>query len=114
MGKVVFKIIDFVIGLFGRGRAELGEWPHREVVETAVDALRDFGGALYHQSGTPAGELEVFHFRLRGRRMRLCVEDYGKLTLWGPKQLVADVSSRVAERLSHRENDIAARPSSGT
>lgn len=96
----VFKIIDFIIGLFGRGRARLGEWPHREIVEAAVDTLRDLGAELCHESGTPACELEVFHFRIRRRRMRLCVEDYGAVTLWGPKQLVAEIARRVSERLS--------------
>ena len=99
--RAVFKFIDLMIGLFGRGRAKLGEWPHREIVEAAVDTLRDFGGELCRESRTPACELKVFHFRVRRRRMRLCIEDYGGVTLWGPKWLVADISRGVAERLSH-------------
>ncbi|SRR6266540_2435600 len=95
------RFIDFMIGLFGCGRAKLGEWPHREIVEAAVATLRDSGGELYHESGTPAGELEILHFRVRGRRMRLCVEDYSDVVLWGPKGLVADISRRVADRLAH-------------
>lgn len=91
--------IDGLIGLFGRGRAKLGEWPHGEIVEAAVATLRDFGGEWHHESGTPTGELEVMHFRVRGCRMRLCVEDYRDVTLWRPKRLVADISKRVADRL---------------
>jgi len=92
--------LDSLVGLFGRSRARLGEWPHGEVVDAAAATLRDFGGELCGESGSPAGELEVMHFRVRGRRLQLCVEDYGGVTLWGPKRLVADISRRVADRLS--------------
>ena len=94
------RFIDALMGLFGRGRARLGEWPHGEVIEAVAATVREFGGELHHESGTPAGELEVMHFRGGECPMRLCVEDYGSVTLWGPKQLVADISRRVAERLS--------------
>ena len=93
------SFIDALIGLFGRSRANLGEWPHGEVVEAAVATLRDFGGELRHESGTPGGEVEVMHFRVRGYRMRLCIADYGAVTLWGPKRLVADISKGVADRI---------------
>jgi len=93
------RFIDFVIGIFGRGRATLGEWPHREVVQAAVETIKDCGGELHHESGTATGELEVMHFRIRGRRVRLCIVDYGVVSLWGPKRLVADISKRVALRL---------------
>jgi hypothetical protein len=94
------RFVDFVIGMFGRGRAKLGEWPHREVVEIAVDTIRDFGGELHQEIGTPTGELEVMHFRVHGCWMRLCIVDYGGVFLWGPKRLVADISRQVANRLS--------------
>jgi hypothetical protein len=94
------SFIDVLIGLFGRSRARLAEWPQREVVESALAAFRDCGGELYSESGTPEGELEVMHLRVRGRRMRLCIADYGGVTLWGPKRMVAKISQRVTERLS--------------
>ena len=94
------RFIDFVIGIFGRGRAKLGEWPHREVVQAAVETIQNCGGELHHESGTPAGELEVMHFRICGHRMKLCIEDYGVVSLWGPKRLVADIAKRVEQRLS--------------
>ena len=100
---VAFKVVDFVAGLFGRRRVRLGEWPHGQVVEAAMDTLQEFGAELYRESGTPAGELDVFHFRAHGRRMRLCVEDYGAVTLWGPKRLVTDVAHCVADRLAHAQ-----------
>lgn len=94
------RFVDLLAGLFGRARARLGNWPDRDIAETAVAALRDCGGELYHESGSPAGELEVLHFRVKGRRMRLCIEEYGEVVLWGPKALVAEVSKRVANRLA--------------
>src|SRR3982750_1702464 len=96
---IEFRFIDFVIGIFGRGRAKLGEWPHREVVQAAVETIQNCGGELHHESGTPTGELEVLHFRVHGRRMRLCIVEYGSVSLWGPKLLVSDISRRVADRL---------------
>jgi hypothetical protein len=97
------RFVDLLAGLFGRARARLGDWPDRDIVGTTVAALRDCGGELHHESGSPAGELEVLHFRVKGRRMRLCIEEYGDVVLWGPKVLVAQVSKRVADRLAGAE-----------
>lgn len=91
--------MDGLIGLFGRRRAKLGEWPHGEVVAAAVAMLRDLGGELQHENGAPAGECEAMHFLVRGSRIRLCVEDYGDVTLCGPKRLVEDISKRFAARI---------------
>jgi hypothetical protein len=100
-------IIDFAIGLFGRGHATLGDWPHCEVVKAALDVIQDLGGELYRENGTPSGELEVKHFCVGVHRLRLCITDYGGVSLWGPKQLVADIAKQVADKLStNRMNSV--------
>ena len=95
------KFINLLIGLFGLGRAKLGEWPHGEAVDAAIASIRELGGQVHHTTGTPGNELEIFHLRVRGRRIRLCVEDYGDVVLWGPKALLEDISTRVVDRLAH-------------
>ena len=47
IGMIESKFMDFLIGLFGRGRARLGVWPHREIVETVVAAMRKRSGESY-------------------------------------------------------------------
>jgi hypothetical protein len=93
-------IVDFAIGLFGRGHAKLGGWPHCEVVKAAFDVIQGIGGNLYRESGTPGGEFEAKHFRVCGQRLRLCITDYDEVSLWGPKKLVADIAKQVADKLS--------------
>ena len=80
---------------FGRACVKLGSWPHGDVVNAAITALRDAGGAVCGEDGTPAREVENIYFKLRGRRVRLCVEDYADVTLWGPKNLVREVQARL-------------------
>jgi hypothetical protein len=53
------------------------------------------GGQQYPETGSPAGELIIKHFRIRGRRLRLCIDDYDKVTLWGPKELVKELADRI-------------------
>src|SRR5690349_10963067 len=98
---VAANLIEMTLGLFGRGRAKLGEWPHREIVEFAVATIVENGGEIVRESGSPAGELEVIHFRLGGRSLRLSVEEYGDVTLGGPSGLVARIADCVADRIAH-------------
>jgi hypothetical protein len=93
------KFIETILGLCGQGFTKLGEWPHREVVEAALAVLREYGAEECGATGTPAGEIENLHFRVGSHRVRLCVEDYGDVTLWGPAPIVGALAKRVARKL---------------
>jgi hypothetical protein len=97
------KVFDAVMALFGIGRAILGHWPHKSVIEAAVAEIENAGGVVVDTYGTSAGEMECTRFRVHGRLVRLCVEDYGDVTLWGPKRLVLDMSQKISNRLDASE-----------
>jgi hypothetical protein len=90
------KFIDALIGLFGLGRASVGEWPERALVDEYVRLIKDAGGVIAGSSGSPDGSFDIVRFRIRGRRVRLCIEEFGEVTLWGPRRLVAELAARVA------------------
>ena len=90
------KFIDALIGLFGIGRANLGEWPQRAFADDYVRVIKEADGVVMGSSGWPDGSFDVIRFRIRGRRVRLCIFEYGEATLWGPKQLVAELVARFA------------------
>ncbi len=96
------RFLDFVLSVFGRGRAKLGEWPHGEIVVSALATFRSLGGEFLGESGTPADELRTLRFRVRGHRVRLCIEDYGAVTLWGPRRLVAELAAQIAQDIARR------------
>lgn len=91
------KFIDALIGLFGRGRVSLGQWPERAHVDEYVRVIEQQGGVIVGSTGSPDGSFDVLRFRVRGRRVRLCFEEFGEITLWGPKQLVTELVARIAE-----------------
>ena len=90
------KLIDAFIGLFGRARMKLGDWPRRASVDAYVRLVEEAGGTIVSTSGSPDGSFEVIVFRFRGRRIRLCWEEFGEVSVWGPKHLVAELADRVA------------------
>jgi hypothetical protein len=92
-------VADAILGLFGLARAEIGEWPD-SVVSTAVAVIKENGGEFLNTTGSPAGGFDVLRFRCRGRRIRLCCGEFGEVTLWGPKQLVRELSELIAARLA--------------
>jgi hypothetical protein len=96
-------VVDAFIGLFGLARAKLGEWPALGVAATAIAVIKENGGQYLSETGSPDGRFDVLRFRVRGRRMRLCREELGEVTLWGPKQLVSDLSQQVATKLAEAE-----------
>ena len=90
-----------VLALVGHCRVTLGEWRDEGIVEAAVATFEEFGGRkLEHEDTGVAFDVENFYFQVRGRRIRLCVEEYGEISLWGSKRLVTEISRRIAERLS--------------
>ncbi len=91
------KLVDILITPFGRARVVLGHWPHREIVQAATATILDMGGQQHPETGSPAGELTIKHFRIRGHRLRLCIEDYDTVTLWGPTDMVRELSNRISK-----------------
>jgi len=97
---VGFALRDTVLFLIGHRCIPLGEWPDQGIAEAATGAVselgehqvkgRDFGLAL---------DIENLYFRVRGYKVRLCIEEYGQVTLWGPKGIVTDLSKRIKEKL---------------
>jgi hypothetical protein len=92
-----YQICNLLLGLFGRICVKLGQWPHGDIVTATIAAIREAGGLDWDGGGSPAGEVEKLYFRLHGRRVCLSIEDYGDVTLWGPKDLVRHISRRIAE-----------------
>jgi hypothetical protein len=99
--------VDSLLALVGHRRIVLGVWPGKDVVKAALDTLKEFG-AMQLESGRVelAIDIENLYFRVEDRRVRLCVEDYGDVTLWGAKSIVAKLAKRIDERLSTGEYDL--------
>ena len=91
------KFIDALVGLFGIRRVTLGDWPKRARADAYVRVIKEAGGVIVGSTGSPDGSFDIVRFRFRGRRMRLCIEEFGEVTLWGPKQSVTELTARIAE-----------------
>jgi hypothetical protein len=89
--------IDFLIGLFGYSRVRYSQEGY--VLDAIMSALKDCGAEKYGENGMPT-VFDNYYFRIRGRQVKLQVEDYGDIVLWGPKKLVQDLSSRISDKLS--------------
>ena len=97
---------DWVLVLIGHRRITLGDWPDQGVVEAAVDTVSELGGQrIQGQDPGLAFDIENTYFRVQGRRVRLCVEDYGEVSLWGPKRVVTELATRITERMSANERE---------
>jgi hypothetical protein len=94
------RFIDAVIGLFGFGRIVIGEWSQKGVVSAAIREIEDAGGIAEKTYGTPDGQYDCTRFRLRGRWLRLCAEEMGEVTLFGPTRLITELSQRISRRLN--------------
>ena len=99
------QFINLFLSPFGRCRVHLGNWPHADLVATAISTIRDNGGLDWDQSDTPGGELKNVYFRLHGRRICLSIEDYGDVSLWGPKAIVSDLSHAIARSMDGSEQE---------
>jgi hypothetical protein len=101
----VSSFIDAVISLFGYGKIVLGVWPETGIISAALRAIEEAGGVAEKPYGTPDGQLDCVRFRFRGRVIRLCAEEMGEVTLFGPKQLIAELSQRIASQLGDTPRD---------
>ncbi len=68
-----------------------------------MSLMRDCGAVKCGESGVPTA-FDVYYFRVKGRRVKLCVEDYGDVTLWGPKKIIAELSKRMADKVARAED----------
>ena len=101
-----FALRDCVLVLIGHRRIKLGEWPDQGVVEAAVNTVHDLGGKRIQKEDLGlAFDIENAYFCVQGRRVRLCIEEYGEVSLWGAKGVVTELSKRIAERLSAKGHE---------
>jgi hypothetical protein len=93
--------VDCLVALVGHRRIGLAPWPNHEVVKAALSTFREFGAEqLETRLVDLALDVENLYFRVQGRRVRLCIEEYGDLTLWGSRSLVTKIANRINEKLS--------------
>jgi hypothetical protein len=95
--------LPFLNGLHAvTGRRRVGwDWPNDDVVEAALSTFEEAGAERL--PSTPINlpvDAENLDFRVRGRHVRLWVEQYGKVILWGPRAVVTDLAGPITEKLS--------------
>jgi hypothetical protein len=101
LDRVALPIVDFLLAVAGQRRVRLGDWPNANAVEAALSTLKEFGAE--NLGASPVNlpvDIENLYFRVRGRRVRLWVEQFGDVTLWGPSTFVIELAERVAEKLA--------------
>ena len=99
--RLALPFVDFLLAVVGQRRVLLGDWPNREVVEAALITFKESGAeSLGSKPVSLPVDIENLYFRVRGRRVRLCVEEYGQVSLWGPRAIVTELAGGVAERIT--------------
>src|SRR5262245_51523625 len=98
-------IADWLLALFGQRRVLLGAWPDQGVVDAAISTLEEFGAEkLETRPVNLPVDIENVYFRVQGRRVRLWIEEYGDVTLWGPSTIVTRLAERITQRLSAQKH----------
>src|SRR3989442_1152829 len=98
--RLALPFVDFLLAVVGQRRVLLGGWPNRDVVEAALSTLKEFGAeSLGSKPVNLPVDIENMYFRVRVRRVRLWVEEYGHVSLWGPRAIVTELAGCVAERI---------------
>jgi hypothetical protein len=105
--RKLWRVVDLIgfslrgcgLGLIGHRRIKLDEWPDRGVVAATIDTVNELGGKRV-QKDVAFGFDDVFYFRVQGHQVRLVVEEYGDVSLWGAKGIVSELSERIREKLS--------------
>jgi hypothetical protein len=99
--RLAMPLADFLLAVIGQRRVQLGDWPNRDVVEAALITLKEFGAeSLGTKPVNLPVDIENLYFHVRGRRVRLWVEEYGQVNLWGPRGIVTELAERVAEKIA--------------
>jgi hypothetical protein len=94
--------LNHLLALVGRRRVSW-DWPNNDAVEAALSTFEELGAERLRS--TPINlpiDAENLNFRVRGRRVRLWVEQYGDVILWGPRASVSELTARINEKLSTR------------
>ena len=102
-----YRIIAKVLGWFGHTCVEIGDWP-LDNLNLAIEVIKTQGGKECGSNGTPCGEIENLFFIIGGKKVRLCYEEYGEVTLWGSKSIVLPLAEKIAEEavnLSFKQTD---------
>jgi hypothetical protein len=86
-------IVDASYSLFGYTRVRLSQ-----DVDAIVSVLEEYGAVKCGESGMPTAFTNYF-FRVRGRKVKLTVEDYEDTVLTGPKVIVQELSQKISERV---------------
>jgi hypothetical protein len=99
--------LNCLLALAGRRRVSW-DWPNNDVVEAALSTFEELGAERLRS--TPINlpiDAENLNFRVRGRRVRLWVEQYGDVILWGPRATVTELTARINEKLARRTHQRA-------
>ena len=99
--RLAIPLVDFLLAVIGQRRVHLGDLPNRDVVEAALSTLKEFGAeSLGTKPVNLPVDIENLYFRVRGRRVRLWVEEYGQVNFWGPRVIVTELAERVPEKIA--------------
>jgi hypothetical protein len=88
--------VDALFGLFGYARVRFSQ-----DIDAILSVLYEFGAVKCGESGMPTASTS-YHFRVRGRKITLTVEDYEDTMLTGPKAIVQELSQKISERVGTR------------
>lgn len=88
--------VDALYGLFGYARVRLSQ-----DVDAIFSVLGEFGAVKCGESGLPTAFTSYF-FRVRGRKIKLTVEEYEDTILTGPKAIVQELSLKISEKVRPR------------
>jgi hypothetical protein len=104
--RLALPFVDFLLAVVGQRRVLLGGWPNRDVVEAALSTLKEFGAeSLGSKPVNLPVDIENMYFRVRGRRVRIWVEEYRHVSLWGPRAIVTELAGCVAERITVEKDE---------
>jgi hypothetical protein len=92
-------IADSVFSLFGYERVRFSQ--ESQVFDAIFSVLGEFGAVKCGESGLPTAFTNYF-FRVRGRKVKLTVEDFEDIILTGPKAIVQELSQKISERARRR------------
>lgn len=72
-----------------------------QVVDAIYSVLGELGAVKCGESGMPTA-FTNYYFRVRGRKVKLTVEDDEDIILTGPKDIVQELSEKISERVRRR------------
>src|ERR1051326_5784384 len=98
-------LLSCFLALIGQRRV-CWDWPNHDVVEAAFKAFEELGAERLESTPIKLPvDAENLNFRVRGRRVRLWVEQYGDVILWGPREIVTELTGCIEEKLSRAKQE---------